>query len=66
MDTAHVSLVTLGVADLQRSEAYYTALGWRRSGASVLDVRQLPPGGAMVLSLFGRDDLAAEDAGSAQ
>lgn len=65
MDTtgaAHVSLVTLGVADLARAEAFYAALDWRRSEASVADAVTFMRGGGLVLSLFGRDDLA-EDAG---
>ncbi|MEX2503511.1 MAG: VOC family protein [Egicoccus sp.] len=64
MNAAHVSLVTLGVSDLARAEAYYTALGWQRSDASVEGVVSFMRGGAVVLSLFGRDDLA-EDAGLA-
>jgi catechol 2,3-dioxygenase-like lactoylglutathione lyase family enzyme len=32
---ARVSLVTLGVADVERATAFYQALGWRRSPASV-------------------------------
>jgi catechol 2,3-dioxygenase-like lactoylglutathione lyase family enzyme len=32
---ARVNLVTLGVADLERATAFYSALGWRRSGSSV-------------------------------
>jgi catechol 2,3-dioxygenase-like lactoylglutathione lyase family enzyme len=62
MSADHVSLVTLGVSDLTRSEAFYTTLGWRRSDASVDGVVSFMRGGAVVLSLFGRDDLA-EDAG---
>ena len=30
-----VSLITLGVADVVRATAFYDALGWRRSSASV-------------------------------
>lgn len=59
-DTAHVSLVTLGVADLARAEAFYTALGWRRSEASVDGVVSFMRGGALVLGLLGRDELAAD------
>jgi uncharacterized protein len=32
---ARLSIVTLGVADLARSEAFYSALGWRRASSSV-------------------------------
>ena len=58
-----LSLVTLGVASVARSRAFYEALGWRASSASQEGVAffQL---GAMVLGLFGRADLA-QDAGVA-
>jgi len=32
---AHVSLITLGVADVARATRFYETLGWRRSSASV-------------------------------
>lgn len=57
---AHISLVTLGVRDLERSAAFYAALGWRRSKASVPGEVVFLQGTAIVLSLFGRDDFAAE------
>jgi catechol 2,3-dioxygenase-like lactoylglutathione lyase family enzyme len=57
-----LSLVTLGVADLDRSVAFYTALGWRRSSASVEGTVAFMRGGTVVLSLYGREDLA-RDAG---
>ena len=58
-----LSLVTLGVASVARSRAFYEALGWRASSASQDGVAffQL---GAMVLGLFGRAELA-QDAGVA-
>lgn len=56
----HVSLVTLAVDDLDRSTAFYEALGWRRSEASVPGTVTFLRGGTTVLSLFGRADLAAE------
>lgn len=54
-----LSLVTLGVASMARARAFYEALGWTASGASQAEVAffQLGP---MVLSLFGRADLAAD------
>ncbi|HVL47468.1 MAG TPA: VOC family protein [Candidatus Thermoplasmatota archaeon] len=55
-----ISLVTLGVEDLDAATRFYEALGWRRSGASNKDVTFLS-GGAVALALFGRDALA-EDA----
>lgn len=60
---AHVSLITLGVADLDRATTFYEALGWRRSSASVDGTVAFLTGGAVVLGLYGRDDLAA-DAGT--
>ncbi len=56
-----VSLVTLGVANLDRSRAFYERLGWRRSLASAQGVVFFQTGG-MALSLFPRDELA-KDAG---
>lgn len=57
---AHVSLITLGVDDLDRATRFYVGLGWEPSPASVEDVIVFLRGGAVVLALFGRDDLAAE------
>jgi catechol 2,3-dioxygenase-like lactoylglutathione lyase family enzyme len=56
-----INLVTLGVASVAVSRAFYERLGWRASGASQEGVAffQLGP---LVLALFGRDALA-EDAG---
>ena len=55
---AHLSLVTLGVDDLPRAIRFYESLGWHRSGASAEDVVAFLEGGAVVLALFGRADLA--------
>ena len=56
-----LSVVTLGVADLERSRRFYEdGLGWRRTGAHP-EVVFFQVGG-MVVGLFGRDDLA-RDAG---
>lgn len=57
---AHVSLVTLGVDDLDRSTRFYVGLGWEPSSASIEDTIVFLRGGAVVLALFGRHDLAAE------
>lgn len=57
----HVSLVTLGVADVAASRAFYERLGFRASGFESPDVAFFDMNGT-VLGLFGRDDLA-EDAG---
>src|SRR5690242_7231094 len=54
-----LTLVTLGVADLAKSRAFYEAWGWKASSAS-------QPSGAcfqangLALPLFGRADLAAD------
>ncbi|MDQ3981090.1 MAG: VOC family protein [Actinomycetota bacterium] len=52
-----VSLVTLGVADLDRARSFYEALGW--SGISDQDVVFFQAGG-MVVALWGRDELAED------
>ena len=55
-----VGLITLGVHDLERSLAFYGALGWRESSRSVPgDVAFFDLGGA-VLALWSRDLLAAD------
>jgi uncharacterized protein len=61
MRDARVTLVTLGVSDLERSAGFYEALGWTRTNAGNDKVVFLQ-GEGIVLSLFGVDDLA-EDAG---
>jgi predicted lactoylglutathione lyase len=53
-----LSLVTLGVADLNRSRRFYEALGWRRHGAHA-EVVFFQAGG-MVLALWSRQALAAD------
>ncbi|SHJ04936.1 VOC family protein [Wenxinia saemankumensis] len=56
--TQRLTLVTLGVADLQAARAFYGRLGWspaeEQEGVSFY---QLP---GFVLGLFGRDALAAD------
>jgi uncharacterized protein len=56
-----LSLITLGVADLQRSRAFYTALGWTTNAAPGDDVVFFQAGG-MVIALWDRARLA-EDSG---
>jgi predicted lactoylglutathione lyase len=57
-----VSLVTLGVKDVARSTAFYVALGWPLSSASVPgDVSFFKTAGGL-LALWN-EDLLAEDAG---
>ncbi len=58
-----VTVVTLGVADLARSRAFYEALGWHSSSPPELGVVFFQSGG-MVLSLWDRASLA-EDSGVA-
>lgn len=55
-----ISLVTLGVADLSRSRAFYERLGWKASSASTGTVVFFQAGG-MILGLYPRR-LLAEDA----
>ena len=53
-----ISLVTLGVWDLDRSAAFYERLGWTRSGPQMgVAFFQLGP---LVLSLYPRWDLARD------
>ncbi|MDE3026915.1 MAG: VOC family protein [Paracoccaceae bacterium] len=58
MKVQRVTLITLGVADLERAKVFYAALGW---------VPKLAPEGVVfyqmngaVLGLFGLNDLAAD------
>ncbi|MDX1540566.1 MAG: VOC family protein [Geminicoccaceae bacterium] len=57
-----LSMVTLGVSDLDRSRLFYESLGWHRAGAHP-EVVFFQAGG-LVVGLFGRDELA-KDAGIA-
>ncbi|WP_417626610.1 VOC family protein [Pararhodobacter aggregans] len=60
MKSQRITLVTLGVADLERARAFYAALGW--------EPQETTPGvifydlGGMKMGLFGLDPLA-EDQG---
>src|SRR5712691_7334053 len=56
-----LSLVTLGVHDLQRARAFYQALGWATGAAPEDDVVFFQAGG-MIVALWGREQLA-EDSG---
>lgn len=58
MMEARLSLVTLGVADLPRSKAFYEAMGFKTAFENEKIVF-LPMGG-MVLALFGQNDLDAD------
>jgi len=59
-----LSLITLGVADLERARAFYEALGWRSFTPVELEVVFFQSGG-MVFALWDRDRLA-EDSGVVQ
>ena len=59
MTPQRVTLITLGVADLARSRAFYAALGWVESGQSQETIAFYQMHGA-VLGLFGLADLAAD------
>ena len=54
-----VSLITLGVADLERAAAYYAALGWRKAQESQPGIAfyQLP---GQILGLFPLAELAKD------
>jgi catechol 2,3-dioxygenase-like lactoylglutathione lyase family enzyme len=54
-----LSLVTLGVADLDRARRFYEALGWTSGWQEGEDVVFFQSGG-MVVALWGRDQLAAD------
>jgi catechol 2,3-dioxygenase-like lactoylglutathione lyase family enzyme len=54
-----VSLVTLGVRDLDRARAFYEALGWQDMAPAGADIVFFQAGG-LVLGLWGRADLAAD------
>jgi catechol 2,3-dioxygenase-like lactoylglutathione lyase family enzyme len=54
-----VSLVTLGVADLDRARAFYAALGWH-DRANPDDGVVFFQAGGMVLALWTREDLAKD------
>jgi uncharacterized protein len=60
-----IHVLTLGVADLERSLAFYRALGFESNGiigtefpGGAVAIFQLEDG--LILSLYGRDDLAAD------
>ncbi len=56
-----VSLITLGVADVEAAAAFYERLGWRRSSASVAgDVAFFATTTGAVVGLWGSGDLAAD------
>jgi|ERR1700733_300820 len=54
-----VSIVTLGVADLERSGEFYERLGWRRSMSKAEGIVFFQAGG-MALALYPRHELAKD------
>jgi hypothetical protein len=54
-----MNIVTLGVADLNRSREFYERLGWRRSMAKSNDIAFFQMGG-MALGLFPSNELAKD------
>jgi uncharacterized protein len=56
-----VSIITLGVADLNRSREFYERLGWKRSVPDVEGIVFFQAGG-MALALFPRHELARDAA----
>jgi catechol 2,3-dioxygenase-like lactoylglutathione lyase family enzyme len=53
-----VSLVTLGVTDLDRARSFYEQLGWR-AGLDVEETVFFQAGG-LIVTLWGRNELAAD------
>jgi predicted lactoylglutathione lyase len=54
-----VSLITLGVRDLQRARQFYEALGWKSNAEPDADVVFFQAG-AMIVALWDRDRLAED------
>jgi hypothetical protein len=54
-----ISFITLGVADLAKSRAFYAALGWRESSGSQAEIAFFDAG-SVVFGLFQRAALAAD------
>lgn len=57
--SGHVTIVTLGVADVARSTMFYEALGFQKSSASEDSITFLSAG-AVIVALYGREALAAD------
>ena len=62
---ARMSIVTLGVSDLERSRSFYEALGWELASSSVPGVIYWFRTADSYLGLFGHEALAS-DAGLAE
>jgi uncharacterized protein len=57
-----LSLITLGVADVGRAQAFYEALGWRMGGGvdDETDHVAFFQAGGIIVALWGRDKLAKD------
>ncbi|MFN8077764.1 MAG: VOC family protein [Kineosporiaceae bacterium] len=55
-----LAIVTLGVADVERSAAFYSALGWERIGPEWPGVITWFDAGSLALGLFGWAELAGD------
>ena len=53
---AHLSLITLGVADIAKSTAFYEQLGFVRSKTASQESVSFFQAGPVVLALWGRDE----------
>ena len=53
---AHISLITLGVADVAKSTAFYEQLGFVRSKTASQESVSFFQAGPLVLALWGRDE----------
>ncbi len=56
-----VSVISLGVADLDRARAFYQAMGWTEGSGSTDDIAFFQAGG-LVLGLWDRTKLAEDSA----
>jgi uncharacterized protein len=54
-----LSLVTLGIADLDRARRFYEALGWKTGAQEADDVVFFQAGG-LIVALWGREKLAED------
>ncbi len=57
-----LSLVTLGVADLERAVAFYAALGWEPGNDVAAQDVAFFQGPGMIVALWHRDELATDSA----
>lgn len=57
---ARMTIVTLGVADLERATAFYRRLGWEPAAASNEQITFIPLANGPVLSLYPYEHLAAD------